>query len=82
LRREDIDRLQKKFDIISAELDTNREVDENIDILEKSTQALFAKSFSYELEVKHLKEQVDELDQINQSLRRECFANTITKPEL
>lgn len=82
IRKEDIVRLQRKFDQLSSQMDSDSKLDESISNLERSTKSLLNKAKQYELEVEYLREQVKDLDNINVSLKRECYANTVAKPEL
>ena len=43
---------------------------------------MFNEAKKYEYEVNYLRDQVEQLDQINRSLERKCYANTVAKPEL
>lgn len=51
-------------------------------MLEKSSKELLNTAKQYQFQVEFLRKQVDNLEQINNSLERKCFANTIVKPEL
>ena len=82
IRKEDIVRLQRKFTQLSSQMDSDSKLDESISNLERSTKSLLNKAKQYELEVEYLREQVKDLDNINISLKRECYANTVAKPEL
>lgn len=81
IRREEIVRLQRKFDQISSQLDNDYNIDESINNLEKSTKDLLNTAKQYQYQVQHLREQVENLERINNSLERKCFKNTITNIE-
>ena len=74
--------MQSKFNQLSSQMDSDSKLDESISNLERSTKSLLNKAKQYELEVEYLREQVKDLDNINISLKRECYANTVAKPEL
>ena len=82
IRKEDLVRLQRKFEQISAQLDNENTIDESISNLEKNTRVLLSTARQYEYQVKKLREQVENLELINNTLERKCFKNTIAKPEL
>ncbi len=82
IRKEDIIRLQRKFEQISAQLDNEGTVDEAISTLEKNTKDLVTSAKRSKIQVEYLRKQVETLELINNSLERKCFKNTIAKPEL
>ena len=82
LKKADVIRLKQKFEKLSFNLDNNNQIDESISNLEKSTKYLLNTAKQYKFQIEHLKKQVDNLEMINNSLERKCFANTIAKPEL
>ena len=82
LKKADVIRLKQKFEKLSFDLDNNNQIDESINNLEKSTKYLLNTAKQYKFQIEHLKKQVDNLEMINNSLERKCFANTIAKPEL
>jgi len=82
VKRDDITRLQQKFEKLSAELDNDTQIDESISNLEKNTKYLLNTAKQYKYQVDHLRKQIENLESINDSLERKCFSNKITKPEL
>lgn len=82
IKREDITRLQKKFEKLSLELDSDTQIDESISNLEKNTRNLLNTAKQYKYQVDFLRKQIENLENINDSLERRCFSNKITKPEL
>lgn len=82
IRKEDIARLQTKFNELSAQLDSDKQIDDNISNLEKSGKYLLNTAKQYRYQVELLRKEIENLEQINNSLERKCFANTFAKPEL
>jgi hypothetical protein len=82
IRKEDILRLQRKFEKISSELDNESSIDESISNLEKNAKYFLGTLKQYKYQVESLRKQVENLELINNSLERKCFKNTIAKPEL
>lgn len=82
IKREEILRLQRKFEQISSQLDNEYQIDESISNLERSSKDLLSTAKQYQYQVEFLRKQVENLEQINNSLERKCFANTVVKPEL
>lgn len=82
LKRDDIDRLQAKFDKLSKEMEKNFQMDEAIANLERKTKLSLNLVMQYDYEVNHLKQQVEDLDMLNRTLRSECYTITLVKPEL
>jgi predicted RNase H-like nuclease (RuvC/YqgF family) len=82
IKRDDIVRLQKRFDELSSQLDNDRQIDESIVSLEKSTKYLLNTAKQYKYQVDYLRKEIENLEIINNSLERKCFANTFAKPEL
>ena len=75
-------RLQKKFDDLAAQLDGDRQLDETISGLEKTTKYLHGMAKQYKFQMEYLRKEIENLEIINNSLERKCFANTFAKPEL
>ncbi|CAF0707486.1 unnamed protein product [Brachionus calyciflorus] len=82
LKREDIERLKTKFQMISAMLDEETQLDESIQNLERNTKYLLQTAREYQFRLDELSSQVKNLEDINNSLERKCYANTFAKPEL
>lgn len=82
IKRDEIVRLQNKFEEISSQIDNEYQIDESINNLEKSTKDLLHTAKQYQYQVEFLRKQVENLEEINNSLERKCFANTFAKPEL
>ena len=82
IKREDITRLQKKFEQLSSDIDNDTQIDESISNLEKNTNYLLNTAKQYKFQVEHLRKQIENLESINDSLERKCFSNKITKPEI
>lgn len=82
IRREDIKKLQLKFEQLSAQIDNDNQIDESIGNLEKTTKYLLNTAKQYKYQVEYLRKQIENLEAINSSLERKCFSNKITKPEL
>lgn len=82
IRREDIKKLQIKFEQLSAQIDKDNQIDESIGNLEKTTKYLLNTAKQYKYQVEYLRKQIENLEAINSSLERKCFSNKITKPEL
>ena len=78
----DIKKLESNFDSIADEIAFNSDVDETLDSMEKYASLSLKVIRQYEAEIVYLKQQVLELDQLNRTLKHECFANTIFIPEL
>ena len=82
LKRDDIERLQNKFDKLSNEISKNFDLDESILNLERKTKLSLNIALQYEYEVTYLKQQVSDLELLNRTLKTECYANTVVIPEL
>lgn len=83
LKRDDIEKLQKKFDLLTKQIEKNFAMDDAILNLEKKTKLSLNIVLQYDYEVNYLKQQVNELDALNRTLKRECYnTNTIVIPEL
>ncbi len=74
--------MENKFDQILKELELNTELDENIENLERYSIISYEIVKQYEAEIVYLKQQVMDLEKLNETLKRECYANTIFIPEL
>lgn len=78
----DIQKLEAKFDAILKEIGDETDIDESIEYLEHYSQLSYQIVKEYEFQIVHLKEQVQQLDSLNRTLKSECYANTIFIPEL
>ena len=82
IKRDEIVRLKQKFEQISLQLDNDYQIDESISSLERNSKDLLSTAKQYQYQVDFLQKQVENLEEINNSLERKCFANTVVKPEL
>jgi hypothetical protein len=83
LKRDDIEKLQEKFDLLTKQIEKNFNIDETILNLEKKSKLSLNIALQYDYEVNYLKQQVNDLEALNRTLRRECYnTNTIVIPEL
>ena len=60
----------------------DRQLDESLVSLEKSTKYLLNTAKQYKYQVDFLRKEIENLEIINNSLERKCFKNTFAKPEL
>lgn len=67
---------------VSSLIDENSGLDESIELLEMRTNYLINRVKEYNFHLKELSSQVKNLEEINNSLERKCYANTFAKPEL
>ncbi|RNA21261.1 Laminin subunit gamma-1 [Brachionus plicatilis] len=82
LKKEDINQLEQRFENVSLLIDDNSGLDESIEILELRTKYLLNRVKEYNFHLEELNSQVKNLEEINNSLERKCYANTFAKPEL
>lgn len=74
--------MQLKFDSLSKEIEKNFQIDEALANLERKTKLSLNIVLQYDFEVSYLRQQVNDLDTLNRTLKSECYKNTIVKPEL
>lgn len=82
MKKEDIEQLEQRFEEVSSFIDDNSKLDESIETLELRTNYLMNRVKEYNFHIKELTAQVKNLEDINNSLERKCYANTFAKPEL
>jgi len=82
LDRRKIENLEKKFEDISRQLDEETNLDETISDLENYSVLSFKFVMAFESEILTLKDQVMQLYALNRTLKNECYANTLSIPEL